>query len=64
MLFEGSIPATEPVVMGHEGVGFAEEIGAGVKGFNKGDRLGFLYIKDVCCECRAVRWAGCSLLTG
>jgi propanol-preferring alcohol dehydrogenase len=50
MLFDGSIPATEPVVMGHEGVGFAEEIGAGVKGFKKGDRLGFLYIKDVCCE--------------
>jgi alcohol dehydrogenase, propanol-preferring len=50
MLFDGSIPATEPVVMGHEGVGFAEEIGADVKGFKKGDRLGFLYIKDVCCE--------------
>lgn len=50
MLFEGSIPATEPVVMGHEGVGFAEEIGPNVKGFKKGDRLGFLYIKDVCCE--------------
>ncbi|KAJ9630186.1 hypothetical protein H2204_008691 [Knufia peltigerae] len=48
MLFEGSIPATEPVVMGHEGVGFAEEIGPNVKGFKKGDRLGFLYIKDVC----------------
>ncbi|KAL6252908.1 putative secondary metabolism biosynthetic enzyme [Rhinocladiella similis] len=51
MLFDGSIPATEPVVMGHEGVGFAEEIGTDVKGFKKGDRLGFLYIKDVCFEC-------------
>ncbi|KIW66986.1 hypothetical protein PV04_06264 [Phialophora macrospora] len=51
MLFDGSIPATEPVVMGHEGVGFAEDIGTGVKGFKKGDRLGFLYIKDVCFAC-------------
>ncbi|EXJ56090.1 hypothetical protein A1O7_09021 [Cladophialophora yegresii CBS 114405] len=51
MLFNGSIPATEPVVMGHEGVGYAEELGAKVNGFKRGDRLGFLYIKDVCFEC-------------
>ncbi|EXJ84552.1 hypothetical protein A1O3_05221 [Capronia epimyces CBS 606.96] len=51
MLFDGSIPATEPVVMGHEGVGHVEKLGANVKGFKPGDRIGFLYIKDVCFEC-------------
>ena len=50
MLFDGSIPATEPVTMGHEGVGYVEEMGANVTGFKKGDRIGFLYIKGVCCE--------------
>ena len=50
MLFEGSIPATEPVVMGHEGVGFVEDIGENVTGFKKGDRIGFLYIKGCCCK--------------
>ncbi|KIV84201.1 hypothetical protein PV11_06169 [Exophiala sideris] len=56
MLFDGSIPATEPVTMGHEGVGYVEEMGANVKGFKKGDRIGFLYIKGVCFEC-----AGCQV---
>ncbi|KIX92800.1 uncharacterized protein Z520_11463 [Fonsecaea multimorphosa CBS 102226] len=51
MLFEGSIPATEPVVMGHEGVGYVEKLGANVKGFKPGDGIGFLYIKGVCFEC-------------
>lgn len=50
MLFDGSIPATEPVVMGHEGVGYVEDLGEKVTGFKKGDRIGFLYIKGVCCE--------------
>lgn len=50
MLFDGSIPATEPVVMGHEGVGYVEELGEKVTGFKKGDRIGFLYIKGVCCK--------------
>ncbi|KAK6380439.1 hypothetical protein LTS17_005629 [Exophiala oligosperma] len=48
MLFEGSLPATEPVTMGHEGVGFVEKIGKNVKKFRPGDRIGFLYIKGVC----------------
>jgi len=36
--------------MGHEGVGYVEKVGANVKGFQKGDRIGFLYIKGCCCE--------------
>jgi alcohol dehydrogenase len=50
MLLEGSIPATEPVTMGHEAVGYVEKLGTNVKGFNPGDRIGFLYIKGVCCK--------------
>jgi propanol-preferring alcohol dehydrogenase len=50
MLLEGSIPATQPVTMGHEGVGFVEKLGVNVKGFKPGDRIGFLYIKGVCCS--------------
>lgn len=50
MLFDGSIPATDPVVMGHEGVGFVEDTGKNVSGFKKGDRVGFLYIKGCCCK--------------
>jgi D-arabinose 1-dehydrogenase-like Zn-dependent alcohol dehydrogenase len=36
--------------MGHEGVGHVEQVGDGVKGFKKGDRIGFLYITGCCCE--------------
>ena len=50
MLFDGSIPATEPVVMGHEGVGYVQDMGENVTGFKKGDRIGFLYIKGCCCK--------------
>ena len=50
MLFDGSLPADKPVVMGHEGVGYVEELGKNVTGFKKGDRIGFLYIKGCCCK--------------
>lgn len=50
MLFEGSIPVTAPVTMGHEGVGFVKKLGANVQGFKADDRVGFLYIKGVCCQ--------------
>ena len=45
--FQGS---TEPVVLGHEGVGTVEKVGADVKGFKEGDRVGFLPTKDCCCK--------------
>ncbi|KAK5019020.1 putative secondary metabolism biosynthetic enzyme [Cryomyces antarcticus] len=50
MLFNGSLPASgdKPITMGHEGVGYVERCGANVKGYKKGDRLGFLYIKGCC----------------
>ena len=51
MLIDGSIPGTgEPRTLGHEGAGFVEKMGANVKGFQKGDEIGFLYIKGCCCE--------------
>ena len=50
MLFDGSLPAEKPVVIGHEGVGYVEDICKNVSGFKKGDRIGFLYIKGCCCE--------------
>lgn len=51
MLFEGSLSADQAVTMGHEGVGFVEKMGKNVKGFREGHRIGFLYIKGVCCTC-------------
>lgn len=53
MLIDGSIPGTgEPRTLGHEGAGFVENMGANVKGFKKGDEIGFLYIKGCCCKHR------------
>lgn len=51
MMLDGTYPGTSnPVVLGHEGVGYVEEFGANVKGFKSGDRIGFLPVKDCCCE--------------
>jgi propanol-preferring alcohol dehydrogenase len=50
---EGSSPlgtSSKPVTLGHEGVGFVEKLGANVKGFKPGDRIGFLYFLNVCCK--------------
>ncbi len=47
-------PRTEPVTIGHEGVGYVTDkihptaVG---KGFNEGDAVGFLYIIGCCFEC-------------
>lgn len=51
----GSSPlgtSSKPVTLGHEGVGYVQEVGANVKGFKTGDRIGFLYFLDVCCKYR------------
>lgn len=53
MLLDGSfIGSEEPVTLGHEGVGTIEEMGDKVKGFNLGDRVGFLPNKGCCFTCR------------
>jgi propanol-preferring alcohol dehydrogenase len=53
MLLDGSfIGSEEPVTLGHEGVGTIEEMGDKVKGFNLGDRVGFLPNKACCFTCR------------
>jgi D-arabinose 1-dehydrogenase-like Zn-dependent alcohol dehydrogenase len=39
-------------VLGHEGVGIVEEVGAEVKGLKKGDRVGFGYVHKVCGQCQ------------
>ncbi|KAK7178042.1 zinc-binding dehydrogenase [Paraphaeosphaeria sporulosa] len=38
-------------VLGHEGVGYVEEVGEGVQGLVKGDRVGFGYVHKVCGKC-------------
>ncbi|KAK5682935.1 hypothetical protein LTS10_004463 [Elasticomyces elasticus] len=64
MLFEGSITATEPVTMGHEGVGYIEQMGRNVKGFEQGQPVGFLYIKGVCFECNGCQIHGLNCING
>ena len=46
---------TEPVTLGHEGVGKIQQIhpSAEGKGFKVGDEIGFLYIIGCCFECEA-----------
>lgn len=51
MLLNGEFEGPgRPVTLGHEGVGYVEKLGANVKGFKPGDRIGFLYIKGCCCK--------------
>lgn len=47
------IPVPLPAVFGHEGCGVVEDVGPGVSGFKKGDRVGFSY--GYCGECQACR---------
>ena len=46
-------PRTEPVTLGHEGVGYVTKLhpSAVGKGFKEGDTVGFLYILGSCFEC-------------
>jgi D-arabinose 1-dehydrogenase-like Zn-dependent alcohol dehydrogenase len=50
-MIDGHFPgSSEPVILGHEGVGTIVKVGADVKGFHEGDRIGFLPTKDCCCK--------------
>jgi aryl-alcohol dehydrogenase len=54
------IPVPLPAVFGHEGSGTVEDVGPGVTGFRKGDRVGFSYGWCGTCEsCRRGKPYGC-----
>ncbi len=54
------IPVPLPAVFGHEGCGVIEDVGPGVTGFKKGDRVGFSYGYCGTCEaCRTGHPYGC-----
>lgn len=51
MMMDGEFPgSSEPITIGHEGVGTVVQAGVKVKGFKPGDRIGFLPTKDCCCK--------------
>lgn len=51
MMIDDEFPGPSvPTVLGHEGVGTIERVGADTKGFAVGDRIGFLPTKDCCCK--------------
>jgi D-arabinose 1-dehydrogenase-like Zn-dependent alcohol dehydrogenase len=47
---EGIARQTVPITLGHEGAGIIDTLGAGVAGFEEGDRVGFLYHRGACCK--------------
>jgi propanol-preferring alcohol dehydrogenase len=49
---EGRLPATLPIVLGHEIVGRVEKLGSGAKKFKLGDRVGIAWINSVCRKCQ------------
>jgi len=65
MLLSGEFPGPgRPVTLGHEAVGYVEKLGANVKNFKPGDRIGFLYIKGCCFECRGCQVHNLNCETG
>ena len=50
------IPTPLPAVLGHEGAGIVEAVGAGVTEFKIGDHVGISYgFCNSCCNCRKAR---------
>ncbi|KAH8754659.1 alcohol dehydrogenase [Hyaloscypha sp. PMI_1271] len=65
MMMDGEFPcSSEPVTLGHEGVGTVIKAGTDVKGFKAGDRIGFLPTKDCCFECEGCQVHNVSCVTG
>ena len=52
----GELPVRRPsVVPGHEVVGHVADVGAGVSGFRRGDRVGVAWLRETCGVCRFCR---------
>ena len=49
---EGDLQGPLPIVPGHEIVGLVDELGPGVTGFNKGQRVGVPWLGHACGHCR------------
>ena len=55
-LVEGDLPARRrPIVPGHQAVGRVEAVGAGVVGWEPGDRAGVAWLGSACGRCRFCR---------
>ncbi len=52
---DGTLPASEPGVMGHEGAGEVVEIGSQVTDLERGDRVVIAYVPP-CGNCRSCLW--------
>jgi alcohol dehydrogenase len=61
-ILKGDVPAvTDGRILGHEGVGIVEEIGGGVSGFKKGDRVLISCITSCgkCAACKKAMYSHC-----
>jgi propanol-preferring alcohol dehydrogenase len=54
-ILEGEVAARLPVVPGHQAAGTVAEIGSGVVGLARGDRVGVGWLASTCGECRFCR---------
>lgn len=61
-MFKGELPFPPPLVGGHESAGYIEEVGKGVTGFKKGDRVVISLLANcgVCRYCRTGRSWQCN----